>query len=169
MRQREREPKLGAVSRPLQDFCWRGHHLHGANVRHKKSGARECWACRRTTWWQGQESLATDRDHRLLSRVYANTHDLLGHDPDTFLLPDDAQRLVDPTKEWLRNEALLVWIAAPECELRAEDVGLENIDVLFLARPGCDRVLLLKPRNPSITRVNRTGGGLLGGQLLRHG
>jgi len=82
--------------------------------------------------------------------VYANTYDLLGHDPQTFVLPDDAHRLVDPTKGWLTNNALVLWMVAPDCELQRADLGLENIDVLFLARPGCDRTLLLKPRKDTI-------------------
>src|SRR6266568_7169934 len=112
------------MGRPLKEVCWRGHPLVGSNLRYRPNGVRECWACRRISWWQAHEFEVADKDRRMLSRVFANTYDLIGHEPEA-LLVDDAPRLMRPTRDWLNNESLLCWMAGRflhSAGLRAEDL-----------------------------------------------
>ncbi|HEY1296593.1 MAG TPA: hypothetical protein VGJ60_26240 [Chloroflexota bacterium] len=98
------------MGRPHKEFCWRGHPLADLNLRFRPNGARECWACRRITAWEHELDVADTKDRRVLTRLYANTYDLIGREPQA-LEGGDAAHLMQPTREWLADGSLLCWMA----------------------------------------------------------
>lgn len=59
------------MARPRQLRCHKAHLLSGTNVRYKPNGNRECWACRRSYYWESQALNARSLS-RLLFALYCS-------------------------------------------------------------------------------------------------